>query len=202
MIDDRPLAEISYCEQYRYWLRRPALNRMPERGTALFCMLNPSTADATKDDKTIKRCRNFSAAWGCAGIVVINLYALRSTDPTLLTKHPDPVGDMNDYHIVERAKEMCDVIVGWGNDGDKARVDKVVAMFRKHNIRMFCLGVNKNGSPRHPLYVKKTTKLIPWVPPEEVEQSRYFGEHMDKLRASDAPMGSVQELKDSLKKDA
>jgi hypothetical protein len=68
MIDDRPLAKISECGQYRYWLRRPATCK-PEVGTALFCMLNPSTADATKDDPTIRRCRGFSESWRCAGIV-------------------------------------------------------------------------------------------------------------------------------------
>ena len=74
-------AKISECGNYRYWLTRESELEHPGRGTALFIMLNPSTADASEDDPTIRRCRGFAKSWECAGLTVANLYALRSTNP-------------------------------------------------------------------------------------------------------------------------
>lgn len=47
-------AVISDCGQYRYALSRGGW--MGGKGTVLFVMLNPSTADASEDDPTIRRC--------------------------------------------------------------------------------------------------------------------------------------------------
>jgi len=70
-------ALISPCSQYRYWL----LRRWSNRPLATFVMLNPSTADANSDDATIRKCMGFADAWGLGGIWVVNLFALRSTNP-------------------------------------------------------------------------------------------------------------------------
>jgi hypothetical protein len=133
---------------------------------------------------------------------VVNLYALRATDPKELKKHPNPVGELdtiNDFYISHCGQEMGDVVCAWGKNADKDRVRSVVALFRRFGIRMYCLGTNKDGSPKHPLYVKGDTKLTRWIPPEDVEDSVYMANHMEELRASGAPMGSVQELRDSMK---
>src|SRR5690606_18576726 len=91
-------ARFSPCGQYRYLLTRPipAPFWKPDAGEAVFVMLNPSTADASEDDPTIRRCIGFAKEWGCTGLTVANLYALRSTDPKGLWKHRDPVGPEND----------------------------------------------------------------------------------------------------------
>jgi hypothetical protein len=68
-----------------------------DRGIAL--LLNPSTADATADDPTIRRCRGFARLWGCAGITVA-LYALRATDAAALWRHSDPKGPENDAWLL------------------------------------------------------------------------------------------------------
>jgi hypothetical protein len=88
-------AVLSDCGTYRYELHR---SWDPAGSLCAWVMLNPSMADADLDDPTIRRCRSFSRSWDYGGIVVVNLYALRATDPEQLRRHPDPVAD-NDGHI-------------------------------------------------------------------------------------------------------
>lgn len=157
-------AELSACGQYRYTLTRPAIARYPDRGTAAFCMLNPSTADATLDDPTIRRCRGFAERWGCNGIVVVNLYALRSTDPRALWNHADPVGPMNDYWLRQVTRECGGVVCAWGANARADRAQAVVKMLREIGVNLLCLGTTKAGAPRHPLYVRGDQPLIKWEP--------------------------------------
>ena len=125
-------------------------------------MLNPSTADATVDDPTIRRCRGFARAWDCNGIVVANLYALRATDPAELWRHPEPVGPLNDFHLQRLALEHETVVCAWGANARRERVAQVRALFTGPHHRLMCLGVTKDGSPRHPLYVRADQPLIEW----------------------------------------
>jgi hypothetical protein len=157
-------AEISACGLYRYTLHRPCEVRHPERGTALFVMLNPSTADATQDDPTIRRCRGFARTWGCNGLTVVNLYALRSTDPAALWRAADPVGPENDYHLRRIAREYGDVVCAWGAGARPDRVAAFLKLMEGAGARLWSLGVTKDGSPRHPLYVRADQPLIPWSP--------------------------------------
>ena len=76
----------------------------------LFIMLNPGTADAKVDDATIRRCMSFTARWGKGGIVVGNLFTLRSTNPKELFGHRDPVGPEDDGHL-ERLAGECEAVV-------------------------------------------------------------------------------------------
>lgn len=155
-------AIISECGTYRYLLTRPSEVEHPDRSTALFIMLNPSTADASLDDPTIRRCRGFARTWGCAGITVANLYALRATDPAALLCHPDPVGPECDQHLFSLAKEYGDVVCAWGANAKPDRAARVVEMLREAGARLWCLGMTKHGHPRHPLYVRGDQPLIPW----------------------------------------
>ncbi|SIT44000.1 conserved hypothetical protein [Paraburkholderia piptadeniae] len=84
-------------------------------------MLNPSTADATLDDPTIRRCHGFAKLWACNGPAVANLYTLRSTDPAALCSHPDPIGPDNDVFLLNFARECGDVICAWGRMQSRAR---------------------------------------------------------------------------------
>lgn len=157
-------AEISPCGQYRYTLTRPPLAPYPDRGTAAFCMLNPSTADATLDDPTIRRCRGFAERWGCNGITVVNLYALRSKDPRALWNHADPVGPMNDYWLRLVARECGGMVCAWGANAKPERVAQAVQALRAAGAKLYCLGTTKDGHPRHPLYVRGDQPLVPWEP--------------------------------------
>lgn len=155
-------AIISQCGTYRYLLTRQADFTNPERSTALFIMLNPSTADATIDDPTIRRCRGFARFWDCNGIAVANLYALRATNPKELWSHADPVGPQNDNHLQRLAREYGDIVCAWGSNAKPERVAFVVSLLRENKARLFCLGTTKDGSPRHPLYVRGDQPLVPW----------------------------------------
>jgi hypothetical protein len=76
--ETRKNALLSPCENYRYWLSRDWDDSLP---IVTFIMMNPSTADATIDDATIRKCVGFAKAWGFGRIRVVNLFALRSRDP-------------------------------------------------------------------------------------------------------------------------
>src|SRR5579885_3397338 len=108
-------AIVSDCDKYRYLLTRPAEVESPLRSSAVFVMLNPSTADATLDDPTIRRCRGFAKAWGCNGLVVANLFAYRATNPKELKLADDPIGPDNDKILRELAKEHYDIVCAWGS---------------------------------------------------------------------------------------
>lgn len=159
-------AVISDCGSYRYLLSRPCEVLHPERGTALFLMLNPSTADASVDDPTIRRCRGFAKAWGCNGLTVANLFALRSTDPAQLLVHADPIGPLNDDWLRRVAREYGDVVCAWGAHSMASGRGSIVArLMTDAGARLWCLGSTKHGAPRHPLYVRADQPLLPWPEP-------------------------------------
>lgn len=145
-------AIISDDEKYRYCLHR-IWNR--KLSYVMFIMLNPSTADANKDDATIRKCMAYAKAWGYGGILVGNLYALRSRDPKALEHDPDPIGPDCDRWLKVMAK-TCDLrIAAWGNKIlSTKRADQVQAIISP----LSCLELSKNGNPKHPLYLRKTLK--------------------------------------------
>jgi hypothetical protein len=157
-------ATISNCGRYRYALRRN-LGGRPCR-TACFIMLNPSTADAEKDDPTIRKCMGFARRWGCADLVVVNLFAFRATRPQDLRAAADPVGRANRRHVrsaVDRAQGGL-VVCAWGTYGAWWDQDLIVrAWIREVGAEPVCLGRTKGGHPRHPLYVPYTAELIPYA---------------------------------------
>ena len=152
-------ATISYCGRYRYDLTRKWGSGLP--GVA-FIGLNPSTADAVKDDPTIRRCIGFAKDWGFGRLVMLNLFAWRATSPTDLKKVEFPTGqERNNEVIRDHALACTQVICCWGAHGTYMDRDLyVVRMLR--NIDLQCLGRTKNGHPRHPLYLRKDAERIPY----------------------------------------
>jgi hypothetical protein len=148
-------AIISACGTYRYRLER-TWSTSPK---VAFIMLNPSTADAEKDDPTIRRCVSFAKSWGYGGLIVGNLFALRSTDPKALISAPDPIGPDNDAHL--RAIALCAerVVCAWGAHGSHHNRDKHVTRLFKLQHELASLGVTGKGQPKHPLYIAATTEL-------------------------------------------
>ena len=142
--------------RYRLW-RTWDRSRFP----AVFCCLNPSTATAFEDDPTVRRLVGFAKAWDRGGIVLVNLYALRATDPAELAKAEDPVGSSNDQAI--RDIDAVEVVAAWGSHPMAAKRAAAVAALIK--APLVCLGTNKDGMPRHPLYLPYTAARVPWTPP-------------------------------------
>jgi len=155
-------AEFSDCGTYRYALRRR--NPIPIRWVRpiLFIMLNPSTADAEKNDPTIRRCIYFAGRLGGSELTVVNLFALRSTDPKKLLTHPEPIGPLNDEAIKREMDKASVIVLAWGaNKAAKKRgMELLESIDHQTMFRVQCLGTNRDGSPRHPLYVKKVQPLL------------------------------------------
>ncbi len=150
---------------YRYWLERSfdGVQFGQSHHSLVFCMLNPSTADAEKDDPTIRRCISFARRERANGIIVVNVYGLRSTKPENLWKAKDPIGPDNGRFIVEAARRGH-VICAWGVNARPEHVKNLRSVFLACGTDILCLGTTKDGHPRHPLYVRGDQPLIPWSP--------------------------------------
>lgn len=145
--------------------------------TITWVCLNPSTADAFKDDATAAKIGKFTLrlAPRSGGLRIVNLFALRATDPSELWKHPDPIGPDNDSTLRNVAEESVrnelPIITAWGTHGaghtrrpeTLDRSLRVAEMFTDAGVRMLCLGTNKDGSPKRPLYLRDNTKLEPYT---------------------------------------
>ncbi|WP_029458196.1 DUF1643 domain-containing protein [Solidesulfovibrio alcoholivorans] len=124
-------------------------------------MLNPSVADATADDPTIRRVRGFSEAWSFGGFTVVNLFAGIQTDPTKICGICDPVGPENDDYIARAARGAQRIVCAWGAGCPwPHRPKAVIGMLL--GAPLYCLGTTRGGSPRHPLYVRGDQGLVPF----------------------------------------
>lgn len=156
----RGWASFSRDRRYRY-----SLGRSWDDGPRVcWVLLNPSTADAREDDRTLRRCVAFARAWGAGSLEVVNLFAFVATRPAGLLCVSDAVGAAN-RQAVRRALGRADwVIAGWGN----VPVALAGAARRTaHSLpgQVWCLGLTGNGHPRHPLYVAGATPLRPFEVP-------------------------------------
>ncbi|MCE2946954.1 MAG: DUF1643 domain-containing protein [bacterium] len=153
-------ATFSRDRQYRYRLwRHWDLSRAP----LLMIMLNPSTADEERNDPTVERCERRARANGFGGLLVANIFALRSTDPRALYAHPSPVGRRNDAAILAMAREAGQVVCAWGVHGALAdRGRRVASRLRQEGLVLGVLGLTREGHPRHPLYMASATTVAAW----------------------------------------
>ena len=127
-------------------------------------MLNPSTADAQKNDPTIIRCITFAQYWGFGALEVVNLFAYKATYSRDLLKAANPVGEENDWFLRQALSRSTCIVAAWGTKGTLLDRDKQVLQLLARWQNVHCLGTTKCGHPRHPLYVKGDTGLIPFIP--------------------------------------
>ncbi len=155
---EMPAAVLSDCGQYRYLLSRRL--GFSDR-VVVFIGLNPSTADATQDDPTIRRCIGFAKRRDAGLLLMVNLFAMRSTCPTALRTYATPIGPENDFWI-ERAMSVADVaIAAWGNGGVLlGRSDSISARYKG---RLEAFAMTNANMPKHPLYVRSDAQTIPFV---------------------------------------
>jgi hypothetical protein len=151
-------AIFSPCNAYRYKLWRVWDTALPK---CAFIMLNPSTADATNFDPTVRRCFSYALREGCGSLTVYNIFALRSTDPAGLKKVSDPIGPENDAYLSKAVEDNDLVIVAWGNHGAlNSRSEQVRAILKTSAQPIRCLGISGTGEPKHPLYLRGDAPLI------------------------------------------
>jgi hypothetical protein len=164
LIDSRPVyASARIDGPYRFTLSRVWDKT---RGQLCWVMLNPSTADATKDDPTITRCINFAVSWGFGAITVVNLFALRATDPRQLSVVEDAIGPANESYVLGAMHQSLMTVAAWGASIPRRHAEHVArmraALLAYEQSAVHVLGLTKHGQPRHPLFVPAMTRSVPW----------------------------------------
>ncbi len=148
---------------YRYSLERIWLEELP---LIMFIGLNPSTADETDDDPTIRRCVGYADSWGYGGLIMANLFAYRTPYPRVLLEARDPVGPENNEWLKKSADRAMMRIAAWGNRGTyMGRGDRVRTLLEKPEKPLHHLGLTMHKKqPRHPLFSRKNAERILWQP--------------------------------------
>ena len=156
-------AIISDCGSYRYWLER----QCEGEGATAIVMVNPSTADATQDDATIRKLRGFGDRNRWGRIIIGNLFAYRATDVRELGGQANPIGPDNDYWLGRMAGVADRVIFAWGPVTKQPRQyrgwrwGKVAGIF--NGLDSFSIGAPAQcGHPRHPLMLAYAEPIQPW----------------------------------------
>lgn len=158
-------AWFSECKQYRFALTR-RWSAAP--GFVLWIGMNPSTATAEVDDPTMTRVRGFTDRLGYSGYVMTNVMDYRATNPKDLLCVA-PCSAMNLPTIMDYATTAGIVIAAWGAVDRRLRcyATRVEDMLNLAGVDIFCLGTTKDGSPRHPLYLKGDTPLVMYLGKDE-----------------------------------
>ena len=147
---------------YRYLLRR-TLDET--KAHVMFIMMNPSRADKTEEDRSVAKCVRFAKAWSYGGIYVGNTFAYRATNKKHLSGTHDPVGPENDKHLIAMAKLAEKVIFAYGQPGHRSLQDqgpRLAKMLIGKGIKPYVLKLSTNGTPCHPLYLRKTLRPVVW----------------------------------------
>ncbi|MCL2449251.1 MAG: DUF1643 domain-containing protein [Polyangiaceae bacterium] len=150
-------------EPYRYHLWRVLAHGAHGcKSRVLFVMLNPSTADADRDDPTLRRCIGFAKAWGFGRLDVCNLFALRTPDPRDLRRHPNPIGPANDRHLRAAAERADLVVAAWGTAGGWLGRAGAVRSILEPKAPVV-LRLTRDGHPAHPLYLPQKVEPFCWM---------------------------------------
>lgn len=155
--DGKNGAVFSDCQSYRYLLYRFWDKDRTHR--VAFVGLNPSTADATKDDATIRRCIGFAKRWGYSGLFMLNLFAFRETNPGKMKRQTDPQGEHNVAYLKRYTRRAVATVCCWGVNIDRMDNTIVLTACRAIHPPTYCLGLTKHGYPKHPARLAAGTAL-------------------------------------------
>lgn len=145
-------------QKYRYLLKRQW--KADTKNFVNFILLNPSTADEKNDDPTINACIQFAKNSNYDGLWITNLFAFRATKPHNLKLCSSPIGKQNNQYLKNYAKKSKMVIIAWGNHGNFLDRNKEVIKILSKTKTLYCLDITNKGNPKHPLYIKRTTKPL------------------------------------------
>ena len=152
-----PVSSATFSDDmvYRYVLTRAWAGG---NGNCTFICLNPSTADAFKNDPTVTRCIGYAKKWGYKSFTMLNAFAVRSTDPAGLM-FGDPIGPDNDRFLREEAGKADLIVAAWGTHCRLGnRDEEMKEVLRPVGKDIYCLGTTMEGFPKHPLYLKGDVK--------------------------------------------
>jgi len=154
---DNDGATFDSTRQYRYCLWRKWDINLP---FIMFIGLNPSTANEHSDDPTIRRVMRFARDWGYGGVFMLNLFAYVTTNPKQLLTCTDAIGPENDMYLFGVSKRCNRIIFAWGAFKEtKERAKDIMLLFPNAEA----LVINKDGTPRHPLYVPGDVIPVPFT---------------------------------------
>lgn len=156
--DTKKTAAFSRCNRYRYRLERAWDKRISRQSTVAFVGLNPSTADANKDDPTIRKCTAYAQRWQYKKLIMVNLFAWRATDPIDLLAADEPIGKLNNRHLDEAIAQSALVLACWGEHG--TLLNRSAEFRQQYARRLYCLKTNASGEPTHPLYLPATLRPV------------------------------------------
>ncbi len=167
-------AQFSSCRGYRYRLWR---RWDPTRVPLVMLMLNPSTADDVTNDPTVERCERRAKRLGHGSLEVLNIFAFRATEFADMKAATDPIGPENDAIIGQMFAAAAlgrrlgmhppTFCAGWGIHGAHlGRAARAAKMAEAAGVQLVCLGMTKEGQPRHPLYIANAAPFTPWPPSE------------------------------------
>lgn len=161
-------AVITPCGRYRLRLDREIT---PLGLAAALIGVNPSTADATNNDATIRKDIGFALRQGWRRIIKANLCAYRATDVRELAACDDPIGPGNDEMLEAIMREADVVVACWGPTAKlprtlRARWQEVAAIADRLRVTLMCFGTAQDGQPRHTLMIPYETPLVPWIRPD------------------------------------
>ena len=130
--------------------------------------LNPSTADAQHNDPTVRRCIGFAERWGFDGLMMLNLFAFRATDPIQMRKACDAIGPRNINTLSEQCQTALalgsGILCAWGSHGSYLGMgERVRNGFELGGVPAACFGLTKNGQPLHPLYIRSEALVVPFT---------------------------------------
>lgn len=155
---------------YRYSLERRWSDDAIDARRVLWIMLNPSTADALIDDPTIRRCIGFSQFWGYPQLAVRNAFAFKATKPADMASAKvqgvDIVGPLNDELLLDGFMDIKNfgglAVVAWGAHCPITREEEIIKIANSVGVNLHCLGLTKDGKPKHPLYIRADAPLVPF----------------------------------------
>lgn len=153
-------AILSECGAYRYRLERGAAGI-----TVAYLGVNPSTADHNTDDATVRKWRGFAAGMGASRLIVGNLFAYRATDVRELGRQVDPVGPLNDAHLVDIVLDADIIVACWGSRNKipprlRPRLTHVTGLLKKIDRPVYAFGFTADGDPKHPLFLPYSSELV------------------------------------------
>ena len=165
-------AIFSADRRYRYRLTRKIEGGS---GAVTFVMLNPSRADESQDDPTIRKCRGFAKRWGYGTMHAVNLSPYRATHPANLWEAlPEPrrVRHQNTSIVLETAAGSELIVLAYGNPaerllkakGTRDRVRRMTRLLSESGNDLHCLGITNSGYPRHPVRIAYDTPLQVYEP--------------------------------------
>jgi len=160
-------AYVSECGKYRYTLERFV---GAGQSTYAFFGINPSTADASIDDATVRKFKGFSERNLVGRFIVGNVFSYRATDVKELGRTEDCLFGDDHWRMQDHILKTADALVPcWGSRKKipnhlQPWIDQLWDRLCDQSYRfgkpLLCFGKTKDGDPKHPLMLGYDTPLI------------------------------------------